>query len=363
MTSAGLAAIACGRSNVLYTGDAYGSGQVGSGGSGAVRTGGTGGGIGKGGSGGSSFGGGGGTLSAGGTGATGGNVATGGSAGLGGSFPMGGASGGPYACPGVEATCDAFHDFPLDVSEVTWGNGAFTGGIAVFGDIVRESDSTGLHVTGTVSGYGSGFNLWFTRCSDISAYSGVLMTLTGTAAPNGYVTFQLLTNSDYPWQPRPEDGKGACTAPDPADPWSYFVAPAVDVFVAGFPVAMTWAAISGGVPVAWDAMASPQEIVGLQWLFPYDGTAYAIDLRLDDLYLLSSEAPVECVGSMGGMGGMGGIGGMSGAGGMAGTAGSAGGIAGEAGAPQGGVGNEGGMPGEAGAPATAGASEGGFGGI
>lgn len=360
MTSAGIAAIACGRSNVLYTGDAYGSGQIGSGGSGAVHTGGTGG-VGKGGSGGA--GGGGGTLSGGGTFGMGGTIAAGGSSGGSAGAPsMGGVSGGPYACSGVEATCDAFHDFPFG-TEPNWGDGAFTGGIAVFGELTRDMDATGLHVTGTITSLASGFNLWFTRCSDLSAYTGVLMTLSGTAMPSGYVTFQVLTNSTYPWQPRPQDGKGACTSPDPLDPYGYCVPPSVDVFVTGFPVAMTWSALSGGMPVAWDTMTSPQEIVGLQWLLPFDGTPYSVDLRLDDLYLLSSEAPVDCVSSMGGMGGVGGIGGMSGAAGIAGTAGSAGGIAGEAGAPQGGVGNEGGMSGEGGAPATAGAPESGFGGI
>lgn len=360
MTCAGIAAIACGRSNVLYTGDAYGSGQIGSGGSGAVHGGGSGG-LGKGGS--VGVGGAGGTLSAGGSVGFGGSIAAGGSSGgaggSGGMIPVAGTGGGPYACPGVEATCDAFHDFPFG-TDVTWGSGAYTGGLAVFGSVARDMDSTGVRVTGTVQDYGSGFQLWFTRCSDISAYTGVLMTLSGTAAPNGYVTFQVLTNSDYPWQPRPQDGKGACTSPDPLDPWQYCVAPAVDVFVTGFPVAMTWSAISGGSPVAWDSMTGPEEIVGLQWLFPFDGTPYTVDLRLDDLYLLSSEAPIDCVSSTGGMGG---IGGMSGAGGIGGMPGGAGGLAGTAGAPEAGAGNEAGMSGEGGAPGTAGASEGGFGGI
>lgn len=354
MASAGLAAIACGRSNVLYAGDAYGSGQIGSGGSGAVHTGGTGA-VGVGGSGGS-FGGSGGSVSTGGNFTTGGSVSLGGSGGSGGGLPVAGASGGPYACAGVEATCDAFHDFPLDTT-VTWGNGAFTGGIAVFGNIVRDPDESFLRVAGTVSGYGHGFNLWFTRCSDISAYSGVLMTLSGTASPDGYVTFQMLTNSDFPWQLRPQDGKGACTSMDPMNPWSDCVAPAIEFAVTGSPLAVSWSAISGGLPVAWDPQASPGEIVGLQWLFPWNGVEYDVDLRLDELYLLSAGSPISCVSSMGG------VGGMSGMGGIAGLAGSGGaGTAGEAGASQGGVGNEGGS-GDAGAPASGGAPDAGFGGI
>jgi len=358
LTASGLAAIACGRSNVLYPGDAYGSGQIGSGGSGAVHTGGTGA-LGVGGSGGG-LGGTGGGVNTGGAVTTGGTFTTGGTMGSAGGFPSAGASGGPYACAGVEATCDAFHDFPLDTA-VTWGNGAFTGGIAVFGNLVRDPDDSLLRVAGTVSDYGTGFVVWFTRCSDISAYTGVLMTLTGTASPEGYVTFQMLTNSDHPWQPRPQDGKGACTSTDPTNPWVDCIAPAIEFAVTGTPLAVSWSAISGGFPVAWDAQASPREIVGLQWLFPWNGTDYDVDLRLDELYLLSAESPVSCVSSLGGMGGMSGTSGMGGIAGLAGSGGA--GTAGEAGAAQGGVGNEGGTAGDAGAPAAGGSPDAGFGGI
>jgi len=356
MASAGLTAIACGRSNVLYTGDAYGSGHIGSGGSGAVHTGGTGA-NGVGGSGGSGAKGG--SVNTGGSFATGGSVAVGGASGSSGSSgmsPVAGASGGPFACAGVEATCDAFQDFPVSTM-ISWGSGAFTGGITTFGSVMRDSDETGVHVVGTVDGYGSGFVFWFTRCSDLSAYTGALMTLSGTASPEGYITFQPLTNSDYPWQPRPQDGKGACTSSDPSNPWTDCVAPSVEFAVTGSPLAVSWSAISGGAPVKWDDLASPRELVGLQWLFPFNGTAYSVDLRLDELYLLSAESPVSCVSAAGGMGGMGGIGGI---GGMAGSGGA--GTAGQAGGEQGGVGNEGGMSGEAGV-GTAGSPDAGFGGI
>jgi len=364
----GLAAGACGRSNVLYTDDAFGSGQFARGGTGgALHTGGTGGTGGSGAIGvGGSVGGGGGTVSTGGSFAMGGSQSLGGSSGIagaGGSFVAGAAGQGPFACSAVSATCDVFHEFPLQAG-VTWGNGAFTGGITVFGALKREDDATGLHVTGEVAtSMPGGFTLWFSRCSDLAAYTGLLMTLSGTSLPpNGYVTLQVLTNSDYPWQSAPEEGKGACTSATRSPTFSDCVPPEVEVKVTGSPLAIDWTAIMGGMPKAWSGTDSPRELVGLQWVFPVDeAQSYLVDLRLDDLYFISADAPTDCVTSAasGGMGGMGGMSGMAGGSGMAGISG----MAGTAGTAEAGAGNEGGFGGEAGVPATGGAPDAGFGGI
>lgn len=347
---------------MLYTDDSFGSGEFTKGGSGGSHNTGGSAALGVGGS----FGGGGGSVSAGGSGGTvamGGSVAVGGSSGFqgtGGSFTAGASGEGPYACSAVSATCDVFHEFPL-ASGVTWGSGAFTGGISVFGDLTRVDDATGLHVTSQEVMSASGFTVWFSRCSDLSAYTGLLMTLSASILPpDGYVALQVLTNSDYAWQSAPEEGKGACTSMTRDPTFGDCVAPEVEVKVTGTPLAIDWTAIMGGMPKAWSTTDSPRELVGLQWTLRYDVRqgAYPVDLRLDDLYFISADAPIDCVSSMGGMGGMGGIGGMSGNGGLAGSAGG-----GTAGAPEAGVGNEGGLAGEAGNPTTGGAPDAGFGGI
>ena len=372
MTTVGLAAGACGRSNVLYKDDAFGSGQVAKGGTGGgTHT--TGGSGGSGALGGASVGGSSGSGATGGSFTMGGSTSLGGSAGIvgaGGSFVAGAGGEGPYACSAVSATCDVFHEFPLETG-VTWGNGAFTGGISVFGELKREEDASGLHVTGFVSPMmQGGFTMWFSRCSDLAAYTGLLMTLSGTiASPSGYLTLRVLTNSNYPWQSAPQEGKGACTETTRDPTFGDCVAPEVEVMVTGSPLAIEWNDIMGGMPKAWSAMGSPSELVGLEWVFPVDdGQSYAVDVRLDDLYFISANAPTDCVSSMagaGGMGGMGGMSGMSGIGGMSGLSGIGGmsGMAGTAGTPEAGAGNEGGFGGEAGVPASGGAPEAGISGI
>jgi hypothetical protein len=358
---------ACGRSTVLYEGDAYGPAVAAHGGSGGSS--GRGGGAGKGGSSTSSTGG---SVTTGGSGAVGGSVTgTGGS--FAGSFGLAGSGGavmGPYACAAVDATCSAFTEFP-ESPDVTWGYGAFTGGVTVFGPgITRAPGSAKLHVTGTVSDY-SGVQIWFSRCSNLSAAMGIQMTITGTTVPPNHITFQPLTNSDYPWQPRPQDGKGACTAPDPLNPWLTCMAPQVEFEITGAPLLIAWNAFTGGNPVPWNPVVSPSEIVALQWLFPWSpgSMPYTVDLEIDDVFLVGPPG-TDCVSAVGGTGGIGGGTGAAGGGARAGASGSStagssfGGTgqagssneAGAAGANEGGTGNDGGAP-------NGGAPDAGFGGI
>jgi hypothetical protein len=351
LAGATIGASACGRSAVFYEEDSFSTGdRVGAGG---AHTGGTGGRGGLGGAAGTS-----------GSANVGGNGTAGGAAGIAGMSPVGGA--GPFACPSVAPTCNTYTEFPADPG-VTWGRGAFTGGFSVYGaGLARDPDASVFRVTGTVGGYGRGFTIWFTRCSNLAEYTGVQMTLSGSAGPDGLIAFQPLTNSDYPWQPRPQDGKGACTSAS-SNPYDDCIQPAVEFLVTGAPLFISWTAISGGTPVMWDAMASPSEIVGLQWEFPWsDGKApYMVDLSLDDVFLWG-EGSVNCGSSQGGMGGMGG-GAGSGVAGSGTSGGGSGGHAGAAAAGASGAGNEGGAgngaAGEAGAPGSGAPGFAGFGGI
>jgi hypothetical protein len=106
-----------------------------------------------------------------------------------------------------------------------------------------------------------------------------------------------------------------------------------------------WAQVMGGMPTAWDAMASPREVVGIQWQFPWSEgrMAYAVDVTLDNVAFVGGTGPATAcppyMAGGGGMGGMGGEGGMAGSGGApGGGAGMAGGGAGGAGAGMAGTG-------------------------
>jgi hypothetical protein len=362
---------ACGRTDVFYRDDAYGA-QGGyhalGGGSGKGGRGGKGGGVSTGGTGAT-----GGTLSNTGGGInTGGSTNTGGTAGggtfgfggrvgfgMGGRGAFGGAAGragaagsgfagaagsgpmGPFACAGVLATCDQFTSFST-ADGITWGIGAFTGGISVFGSkIVRDtSDTTGIHITGTVADYGSGFVIWFTQCSSLKDFLGVIFRATGMTTLGNVMQVQLLTNSDYPWQPRPQDLKGACTSATPDNPWTDCVAPSLAVGLSSTTQAYLWSDFAGGMPVAWDPSTSPGELVGLQWLFLYDGNPYDVDVRVDTVgFMTPPDVPaVNCGSAMGGMGGMAGAAGVAGASGHAGSGGF----------PNGGATNTGGISGQSG---------------
>jgi len=316
----------------------------------------------------------------GGVGGAAGAVTTGGSAGVatggasGASGAAGGGAAGPFVCKGTTPTCSAVTQF------AEWGSGDFHGGASVFGAGVTQdmTDLSVLHVTGMVSGYGHGFNLWFTFCSNLTtATGGVTFTVRGTTAdamPN-LIDFQPQTNSNYPWEPFPlVNQKGGCTAvPAGSDPWSYCTAPSARVTLGDAPQTVTWAQVMGGAPVPFDPATSPAEIVGLQWQFPWTSTstAYAVDVTLDDVKLTGITPETDCgvyvaTGGMGGMAGAAGSGagmsgaagdgaagnaGMGGMGGMAGAAGSGAGAAGAAGSGAGAAG-AGGMSGAAGSGAS-----------
>ncbi|HEV8548345.1 MAG TPA: hypothetical protein VGQ57_04935, partial [Polyangiaceae bacterium] len=353
-----LAAVGCGRSAVFYEDDSWGArAQAG--------TGATGGGAPIGGASSNGTGGTGGTGTKGGTGGSargGSSTTTGGSSGISGS--AGFAPVGPFACEAVAATCTSFTEFP-NGQGVTWGSGAFAGGVTVTGSgLTRAEDSSALRVSGVVQDSDSGFELWFRGCADLSAFTGVEMTLSGHAGDRDSIIFQPLTSDDYFWEAHPEEARGACTPPDRAIAEEYCVEPRVEFAVIDTPVLVSWNAFTGGSPSPWSPTDSPKQIIGLRWRFPWTAnmSAYKVDLTVDDVMLFGPELG-SCVGSPGGAGGMGGLGGSAGhsptggagaaggrAGGFGGGAGGSSAGGGAGGGEQAGAGNEGGVAGQAGEP-------------
>lgn len=251
------------------------------------------------------------------TGSGGATTGSGGASTAGSTGTAGAGTTGPFACAGKAANCSSIGDFPAGSGQV-WGSGDFSGGISVFGaGLMRDATKTdALHITGPVKNYGYGFNLWFTACSNISAFTGVSFKISGTAGTANTIDFQPQTNSDYPWQPSPTDKKGGCTATDATNPWGECVAPGksgIAITTTPTVVALTWADITGGKPVAWSATMSPTEIIGLQWQFPWSGTAteYNVDITIDEITLTGGTQMACPTGSSTGTGGASGTGGGS----------------------------------------------------
>ncbi|HEX6274185.1 MAG TPA: hypothetical protein VFZ53_14150 [Polyangiaceae bacterium] len=288
-----------------------------------------------------------------------GGTATGGTAGSGASAGSGGSGAGPFLCDMPKTPhCGQINDFTT--ASPAFGNDTFSGGVSVFGmGITREAANTGaIHITGMVTGYGHGFNIWFSYCSSLAAYTGITFTVNGTSAampmPNT-IDFQIQTNTDYPWQPRPQDMKGACTAPMGMDPYGVCIAPTLNVPLGAAPQTVTWAQMMGGTPTPWSPTMSPTEVIGLQWQFPWSPThmPYAVDVTLDNVQFTGGTGPTTaCPAYMTGGGGAGGAGGSGGAAGSGGSGGAAAGSGGSGGAAAGSGGSGGSAAGSGGTGGT-----------
>jgi hypothetical protein len=240
----------------------------------------------------------------------------------------GGAGAGPFACAGVMGNCDTWTTFPQSTMN-SWGSGMFTGGITVFPTtFVRDATGTdAIHVTGMVTGYGFGFGLYFSACSDLSKYTGVSFKVKAGNATTTGIILQLQTNADYPWEGKAmQDNKGACVPTDVTMPFSSCQVPAKSetVTTTESTVTVAWADLAGGMPVA---TVDPKQIIGIQWALPWmpPATAYAADITVSDVTLTGGTG-VSCAMAAGGTG-AGGAGGSGGTGGAATGGGGAGGAA------------------------------------
>jgi hypothetical protein len=203
---------------------------------------------------------------------------------------------GPFKCRGIESVCNLLTRFPTR-TDVSWGDGDdFHAGVRVFGSgLVRAPGEDTLHVTGKVTGPGSGFSLWFDDCTNLSRFGGVRFLLRGriVGAPPR-VDVLLPTNDTYPWRAEPSRQKGACASPN-ADPFVDCVSPAASVRLANAPVLLHFDEVSGGKPRAWDPTHGPQEILAVEFRFHWaDGyQPYTVDVTLDDFGFIG-HAPAEC---------------------------------------------------------------------
>jgi len=236
---------------------------------------------------------------------------------------------GPFTCAGTMANCNSWTAFQQSTMN-SWGTGMFTGGITTFPPtFTRAAGTDSIHMSGMVTGYGFGFGLYFSDCSNLSAYTGVSFKVSGTTNASATLIFQLQTNADYPYVAAPMN-KGACATTTPANPFGTCVAPSKAVPITTTPttVTLTWADLTGGMPTA---TADPTQVLGLQWALPSDGTtAYAADVTVTDVTLTGGTGSASCNGAAGGSAAGAGAGGGAGAAsaGAGGTAAGSGGTGG-----------------------------------
>ncbi len=267
---------------------------------------------------------------------TGGSTSIAGGTSSGAGASSGGASAtGPFTCAGTMANCNSWTTFAQSTTN-SWGTGMFTGGITTFGTTLKRDATTtdSIHVTGTVDGYGYGFGLYFSGCSDLSKYTGVSFKIKGTAGTPPSITFQVQSNADYPWEAAPMN-KGGCTATDLTNPFGSCIAPSKSVTVpaAETTVSVLWADLGAGMPTA---TADPTAVLGIQWGFPWaTGANYMFDVTVSDVTLTGGSGTVSCATGTGGAGtggaGAGGSAGASSAGAGGASAGAGGASAGSGG--------------------------------
>lgn len=259
---------------------------------------------------------------------TGSGGASGGTTSTGGSATTGGAAGSDPCAPCTPAECsaspiaptnalitdwadvnpegmfvdgDAYSTAPIEPPGSEWWN-AFFGGPFVYpvtdecgtSEYPLTSTTSGgaWNITGTVGNY-SGAGLWFGGCAgvDLSAYTGISFTISGTVGTAGTVVFNVATPENT--APKPEDcftNINTCTAATCAAP-SY----SVTVTETQQTVSVLWADFTGGAP---NAAVNPAQITGMQWVFPWEwectvesggdpaSCAYDINVTIDNITLL-----------------------------------------------------------------------------
>jgi hypothetical protein len=265
---------------------------------------------------------------------TGGNLTTGGTPGAGGAgnkagsstggsgtsgsatggTPTGGSGGGSStACAGMKPASNLVTEF-MDLMPNATSAGQFTfqagvpGGTFAYQPMeltVTNPEGT-LKVTGTVKNY-DGFGVYFTTCTDASAYTGVSFNIKGNAGPTGKLSFRFQSNANTAVDT--VNKKGTCMVPaGTADPYPLCHDATFDITVTegGGEVAVKFSDVMGGVPVA---TVDGKDIVGLQWAFPWAGatdTMYPVDVTVDNIKFTGGPAGGSGNGGSGGAGGAGG---------------------------------------------------------
>jgi hypothetical protein len=204
---------------------------------------------------------------------------------------------GPFKCRGIESVCNLLQSFPTR-SDASWGDGDdFHAGVRLLGSgLVRAPGETELHVTGKVAGPGAGFALWFDDCMNLGKFRGLRFVLRGRllgAPPR--IEVALPTNGNFPWQTAPAGRKGACAPTHAELPFADCAPATASVALAAKPQLLPWSEIRGGKPHAWDPKLGPEELLSVEFRFPWDERSkpYQVDVTLDDFGFIG-DVTAEC---------------------------------------------------------------------
>ena len=269
-----------------------------------------------------------GTSSTAGTGAGGAGTAGSGSGGSAAGSGGSGGGGNTFPCAAAKPATPVITEF-MDLTPNAMNAGQFTFTVGVPGgtfayqpmELTVTDAAMAMNVKGNVKAY-DGFGVYFTTCTDASAYTGVSFNIKGKAGPTGKLSFRFQTNAntavDVP------NKKGACVVPaGTVDSYELCHAAMFDITVveAGSVVEVKFAQAMGGAPVMG---VDGKDILGLEWAFPWAGatdTPYDVDVTVDDIKFTGGAVGGSGAGGSAGAGGAGGGGGGGAGGGGAGGTG------------------------------------------
>jgi hypothetical protein len=202
-------------------------------------------------------------------------------------------------CPTLAASITDFETATApDATQIRFGRtGTQSGGASVWG-IKSEVVAGAWHLSGTVADY-AGFNVYFDNCSrwDATAYKGISFTLSGTAAnlatPLSFAVTTVNDTTSAAWLISQGDTTakttdvGTCT-PSSGDGKYYHpgcadATKSISVPTTPTTITVLWSDFTGGQP---DASPKPEQITGIYWNLPWNGTgsaSYAADLTIDNL--------------------------------------------------------------------------------
>ncbi len=207
----------------------------------------------------------------------------------------------------------------MSAGQFTFTLGVPGGTFAYQKDVFMVTDAAkSLNVKGNVKAY-DGFGVYTTACTDASAYTGVSFNIKGNVGPGGKLNFRVQTNADMAVDT--VNKKGSCVVPPgTTDTYPLCHPSSVDIPVSagGAVVEVKFADLIGGMPVA---AVTGKDIVGFEWAFAWmdGGTAYDVDVTLDDVKFTGGTPGGGSGGAGGGGAGGGGAGGAAGNGGAGGN--------------------------------------------
>jgi hypothetical protein len=173
-----------------------------------------------------------------------------------------------FACGMQEITSTSFIDFTTYTLDRKWGkSNGIHGGTSLYKgtgeDLTVAAEGADLKVTGTIPSMSyAGAVFWVSACSDVSAYQGVKLSISGDATVSGSI--QLQSSENYPVDPSASKGECAYTSCDTR--WTECMPPRTTFAVTTNPseVSYSWDDFMGGAPVE---TFSPNQLVGVQYQF------------------------------------------------------------------------------------------------